>query len=132
MSKIDINLECCICFDPILPDISANTYILKCCKNTVHLECLQKWYTNKTNVNCFICNQYESFCSDLITPITYTNCTIIPNNHIENLQFLIPRQQIIRENYTYKLKISIFILTITTFVAFYHAMFLILSTDNFF
>jgi hypothetical protein len=113
------NFECCICFESTLPDNNANIYILTCCKNIVHIDCLHQWYTNKTNANCFICNQYESFCSDLITPNTYTNCTIIPNNNIENLQFLIPRQEIIRENYTYKLIITIFFFTIIIYTLIY-------------
>ena len=44
----DNNLECYICLDPISNNINANTYVLECCKNPVHLHCLQQWYnTNK-------------------------------------------------------------------------------------
>lgn len=94
----DNNLECYICLDPISNNINANTYVLECCNNSVHLDCLQQWYsTNKTNPNCFICNQYNTFCKDLITPITDSSYILIPINNIESVEIPITRQVPIRE-----------------------------------
>lgn len=106
----DNNLECYICLDPISNNINANTYILECCNNLVHLNCLQQWYnTNKTNPNCFICNQYNSFCNDLITPITDTSYIIVPINNVETIELPVTRQQNTQEK---------FINTITKFSSF--------------
>jgi hypothetical protein len=78
----DNNLECYICLDLISNDVNSNTYILECCKNLVHLDCLQKWYSNnKSNPNCFICNQYNQFCNDLIEPVTDNSYTLININN---------------------------------------------------
>ena len=94
----DNNLECYICLDPISNNINANTYVLECCNNSVHLNCLQQWYsTNKTNPNCFICNQPNTFCKDLITPITDSSYILIPINNIESVEIPITRQVPIRE-----------------------------------
>lgn len=94
----DNNLECYICLDPISNNINANTYVLECCNNSVHLDCLQQWYsTNKTNPNCFICNQHNTFCKDLITPITDSSYILIPINNIESVEIPITRQVPIRE-----------------------------------
>ena len=94
----DNNLECYICLDPISNNINANTYVLECCNNSVHLNCLQQWYsTNKTNPNSFICNQHNTFCKDLITPITDNSYILIPINNIESVEIPITRQVPIRE-----------------------------------
>jgi len=94
----DNNLECYICLDPISDNINSNTYVLECCNNSVHLDCLQQWYnTNKTNPNCFICNQSNSFCKDLITPITDSSYILISINNIESVEVPITRQVTIRE-----------------------------------
>jgi hypothetical protein len=91
-------LECYICLDPISNDINANTYILECCKNSVHLDCLQKWYnSNHTNPNCFICNQHNNFCADLVTPITDNSCILVPINAINIVQIQNSSHQTTRE-----------------------------------
>jgi len=80
-------LECYICLDPISNNINANTYNLECCKNSVHLDCLQKWYNrNRSNPNCFICNQYNKFCSDLVTPIADNSYVLVPLDNINIIQ----------------------------------------------
>lgn len=92
----DNNLECYICLDPISNDINSNTYILECCKNQVHLDCLQKWYrNNKSNPNCFICNQYNQFCNDLIEPVIDNSYTLINinTNTIQISNIVHPRRQ---------------------------------------
>ena len=93
----DNNLECYICLDPISNDINSNTYILECCKNQLHLDCLQKWYrNNKSNPNCFICNQYNQFCNDLIEPVIDNSYTLININNTNTIQIsniVHPRRQ---------------------------------------
>lgn len=110
----DNNLECYICLDPISDNINANTYVLECCKNPVHLHCLQQWYnTNKNSANCFICNQYNSFCNDLIMPITDTSYIILPVNN-ESLEIPVTRPQTIINKFFYNIITGIgFILLLT-------------------
>ncbi len=60
MSLNDISnniIECTICLDPIIFDNKSDEYMLECCKNYVHLSCLNNWCKNKNIKNCFICNQ---------------------------------------------------------------------------
>lgn len=122
----DNNLECYICLDTISNDINSNTYILECCKNQVHLDCLQKWYSNnKSNPNCFICNQYNQFCNDLIEPVTDNSYTLIninndliePDNDINNVNTI---QQTIYDtiNNYFKKVGSILIVTIVVIIIF--------------
>ena len=115
----DNNLECSICLDTISNDINSNTYILECCKNQVHLDCLQKWYSNnKSNPNCFICNQYNQFCNDLIEPVIDNSYTLININNVNTLQIsniIHPRRQDTVNKYFKKIG-SILIVTIVVIV----------------
>ena len=115
----DNNLECYICLDPISNDINSNTYILECCKNQVHLDCLQKWYSNnKSNPNCFICNQYNQFCNDLIEPVIDNSYTLININNTNTIQIsniIHPRRQDTVNKYFKKIG-SILIVTIVVIV----------------
>lgn len=115
----DNNLECYICLDTISNDINSNTYILECCKNQVHLDCLQKWYSNnKSNPNCFICNQYNQFCNDLIEPVIDNSYTLININNVNTLQIsniIHPRRQDTVNKYFKKIG-SILIVTIVVIV----------------
>lgn len=91
-------LECYICLDTISNDINSNTYILECCKNSVHLDCLQKWYnSNHSNPNCFICNQHNQFCADLVRPITDNSYILVPIDTINIVQIPNRLQQTTRE-----------------------------------
>lgn len=83
----DNNLECYICLEPVSNDINSNTYILECCNNPVHLDCLQQWYSNnKSNPNCFICNQHNEFCNDLFDPVIDNSYTLININNTNTIQ----------------------------------------------
>ena len=68
---IDISnnyLECPICLE-IIYDTDP-TLILECCKNKVHLICLEDWYSKHAKKpTCILCNQYNSFCAEYIVPI---------------------------------------------------------------
>lgn len=76
------NNECYICLEYISGDSNSDIYILECCKNNVHLSCLKKWYTyNKSTATCFICNQSEPLCRDLVN---------IPNEIVDNSYVIIP------------------------------------------
>jgi hypothetical protein len=72
--------ECVIC----LNDISINDYYtLTCCKNDVHICCLNDWVdkniTKKNISRCFICSQENS----IIATMASYNSTI-DNNYINN------------------------------------------------
>ena len=57
--------ECPICLEPIIE--SDAMIILECCKKTVHINCLCDWYSShQDNKNCFMCNQANNFCRDLV------------------------------------------------------------------
>ena len=58
-------LECPICLNNI---IGHDPYfIMACCKNKMHLECLINWYsTNSKLTKCFICNQSTNFYNEFI------------------------------------------------------------------
>ena len=60
-----IEEECPICFfsmneeDGILD--------MECCNKKIHIKCIVEWYSHHMNQkNCFICNQNNKFCQDLI------------------------------------------------------------------
>ena len=61
-------IECMIC----LNDISCNDYItLTCCKNDVHIYCLNDWIhqniTKKNISKCFICSQENIILQDIVS-----------------------------------------------------------------
>ena len=60
ISAIPELLECPICFNNIVDNDSF--YIMICCKNKVHLQCLIEWYsTNPKSSTCFMCTQPNNF-----------------------------------------------------------------------
>jgi hypothetical protein len=80
--------ECVIC----LNNISKNEeFILTCCKNNVHIYCLNSWVkkniTNKNIGKCFICSQENSMLETLVVYNIYenNNYTIIVDNSNEIL-----------------------------------------------
>lgn len=76
----NIYLECPICLEII--NENDPTLILECCKNKVHLICLEDWYSKHARrPSCILCNQYNSFCAEYIIPI---------DNDISHNQLLVP------------------------------------------
>ena len=75
--------ECPICFENM--KIDEPVLILDCCNKKIHLRCIIDWYdTHRENKTCFICNQSNNFCKDLIysgteniKPIQLDNSNII-------------------------------------------------------
>ena len=80
-------IECVIC----LNDISINElYTLTCCKNNVHIYCLNNWVskniTNKNISKCFICSQENSIIETIVSynkyiPVNNNNTNVIIHNH---------------------------------------------------
>jgi hypothetical protein len=77
--------ECLIC----LSDISTNKFItLNCCKNSVHIYCLNAWInkniTKKNISKCFICSQENSI---IETMVSYNSIIVNTNdnNNITNV-----------------------------------------------
>lgn len=82
-------IECVIC----LTDISTNdNCILTCCKNNVHIYCLNDWIRkniSKKNISkCFICSQKNVIIEDIVSynkedeiVIDYTSTNSITNNN---------------------------------------------------
>ena len=67
-----INTECPICFD-VMSD-NDPILILDCCFKKVHLSCIIEWYSKRPdNKICFMCNQANNFCKDLIYDTSYSN-----------------------------------------------------------
>lgn len=68
---IDItNNECYICLETI--HLHENDFLeMTCCKNKVHLKCLNEWYNKTNSSTCFICNQTNPLCKELTTPVHY-------------------------------------------------------------
>lgn len=93
------SIECVIC----LNDISNNDYFtLTCCKNDVHIYCLNDWVnkniTKKNISKCFICSQENSMIenmvsynkishnnSEMVIDYDYNNSIINHNNNINNI-----------------------------------------------
>ena len=77
-------LECVIC----LNDVSNNNHFtLTCCKNNVHIYCLNYWIqkniTKKNISNCFICSQENTILQDIVsynTPLPNLNCNSNTNS----------------------------------------------------
>ena len=107
VDTIDISnnyLECPICLE-IIYDTDP-TLILECCKNKVHLICLEDWYSKHAKKpTCILCNQYNSFCAEYIVPIdndisqnlllvpTYSNrpatSTTSPDKRVQIIIFIV-------------------------------------------
>lgn len=111
-------MECIICFN----DISYNDHFnLICCKNKVHITCLNEWIEkniNKKDISkCFICNQKNDIIQDItsftrqnvIIDIDETNDITVINNNVSNLI-------IIRKYLINTCKIIIIVLIILYFV----------------
>lgn len=83
--------ECLIC----LSDISTNEFItLNCCKNNVHIYCLNNWVDkNITKINiskCFICSQENSIIESMVS---YNK-----NNHINSIAVIDNSNSITNDN----------------------------------
>ena len=88
-------IECMIC----LNDISCNDYItLTCCKNDVHIYCLNDWIhqniTKKNISKCFICSQENIILQDIVSynsPIIKlnTNSSNIINDSTNNINEIV-------------------------------------------
>jgi len=75
-------MECIICLDIISPN---DHYKLMCCKNTVHIECLNEWVitniSKKDVSKCFICSQENTNIQNIISHYNYNNDEIIHSNN---------------------------------------------------
>ena len=88
-------IECMIC----LNDISCNDHFtLTCCKNDVHIYCLNDWIhkniTKKNISKCFICSQENSILQDIVSynsPIlkVNTNSSNIINDSTNNINEIV-------------------------------------------
>ena len=59
------SLECPICLSNIVENDPY--YIMTCCNNKFHLQCLLNWYSRHSKqTTCFMCNQTNNFCNNLI------------------------------------------------------------------
>ena len=80
--------ECVICLNNIS---KIEEFILTCCKNNVHIYCLNSWVkkniTNKNIGKCFICSKENSILETLVVYNIYenNNNTIIVDNSNEIL-----------------------------------------------
>ena len=80
------SMECPICFDNI--NLGDALLILDCCGKKVHIKCIVDWYTKyPNNRTCFICNQTNNFCKDLVydsrsSEINNENSSV--NNSVDN------------------------------------------------
>jgi len=82
-------IECVIC----LNDISCNDHFtLTCCKNNVHISCLNDWVhqniTKKNIAKCFICSQENIILQDIVT---YNTSRLNPNfitNHSNSIPII--------------------------------------------
>ena len=80
--------ECVICLNNILKN---EEFTLTCCKNDVHIYCLNSWVkkniTNKNIGKCFICSQENNMLDTLVVynMYEYNNNTIIVDNSNEIL-----------------------------------------------
>jgi len=80
--------ECVIC----LNDISINDYYtLTCCKNDVHIYCLNDWVdkniTKKNISKCFICSQENSIIETMVSynKRNHNNITVIDYDTTNNI-----------------------------------------------
>ena len=77
-------LECPICFSNIVDDDPY--YIMTCCKNKLHLQCLIDWYSAHSKQNtCFMCNQNNNFSEKFISNNNQVSNTLNDfSNNIHN------------------------------------------------
>ena len=73
------DIECPICFDTIYNDEAK--LLLDCCRKITHLKCIMTWYsTHPKNKLCFMCNQTNNFCKDLVYSVSEEYQTNINHN----------------------------------------------------
>lgn len=84
------NNECYICLDNI--NLNDNDFLeLNCCKNNVHFNCLTQWYIKNNTTNCFICNQTNEICKELVNNENYIQIhPIHPINPIDPIHPINP------------------------------------------
>ncbi len=76
------SIECPICFENI--NSTDALLILDCCQKKVHLQCIVSWYTKyPDNKFCFMCNQTNNFCKDLVCNSDRSE-TISENTNTDN------------------------------------------------
>lgn len=87
-------IECIICLNTISKN---EIFTLTCCKNDVHIYCLNDWVkkniTNKNIGKCFICSQENSILEALVS---YNSCIYNNNNIIVDNS----NELLINNNYT--------------------------------
>ena len=81
MIEINENLECIICLNNI--HYNDAYLILSCCKNYIHINCLNNWYKNKNNYVCFICSNSNNNINNIIEN-NNENINNNDNNEIAN------------------------------------------------
>lgn len=76
--------ECVICLNDIVGDTNC---ILTCCKNNVHISCLNDWINkniSKKNISkCFICSQKNVIIEDIVS-YNKEDIIVLDNNSITN------------------------------------------------
>jgi len=77
-------MECIICLNDLKDD---NFFILECCNQPIHIQCLKDWINTNYNKNsdislCIYCKKQNNIINDLICNIKNENILII--NDIEN------------------------------------------------
>ena len=82
MIEINNNTECIICLNNI--EYEDAYLILSCCKNYVHINCLNNWYKNKNYYICFICSNKNNNINSVIENITISNENNNTNNYTNN------------------------------------------------
>lgn len=94
------NSECIVCLEDI--DNMSDIFLLECCNNPVHINCLNDWvkknHSKISNIDkCFICNQNNEIIFDIvkstkeniIIPIVETEVTNITiSNYNSNNRIL--------------------------------------------
>lgn len=91
-------MECIICFNDLNDD---NFFILECCNQPIHIQCLKDWININYNKNsdislCIYCKQQNDIINDLIQNVKNDNILIV--NDIEN-QLNNNNNNIINNNY---------------------------------
>lgn len=89
-------MECIICLNDLKDD---NFFILECCNQPIHIQCLKDWINTNYNKNsdislCIYCKKQNNIINDLISNIKNENILII--NDIENQ---LNNNNIINNNY---------------------------------
>jgi hypothetical protein len=112
-SKVKLSqlIECPICLENI------NDYhpllILDCCSKQVHLPCILGWYSKRpTNKLCFMCNQSNNFCKDLVYDSIGSEPTNESSYTNNSTSILVEIPDIIIRNNNYKRNIGLFIISL--------------------